>query len=53
MQKGVLIYGSPFAKNRKGVAFDTPETMATVAESMASFAKQWKEALEKKEATNE
>ena len=53
MQKGVLIYGSPFAKNRKGVAFDTPETMATVAESMASFAKQWKEALEKKEGANE
>jgi hypothetical protein len=46
MQKGTLIYQSPFEKNSKGVAFDSPETMELVAKYLDAFAKQWKESLQ-------
>ena len=44
MDHGTLVYGSDFAKNRKGVAFDTPESMIFIAEKMKEFAEKWKEA---------
>ena len=46
---GTLVYGSPIAKNRKGVAFDTPGAMIQVAECMKLFAENWKKALEVKD----
>ena len=42
MGKATLVYGSPMARNRKGIAFETPEAMLQIAEAMKAKAEKWK-----------
>jgi len=51
--KGTLVYGSPHARKRTGVAFDTPDTMLHIAKSMEAFAMNWAKVLEAKKLQKE
>lgn len=47
MGKATLVYGSPLARNRKGIAFETPEDMLQIAEAMKAKAERWQKEIQK------